>query len=149
MQSDLLDRLCAWLKTAPGFDRVGQLRVDYTTGRSGEGALRPGGVEVLSRRENLLGIVTQRCRCRFTLSLVLPLAPGAAGTSAANAAWLLELQQWVAQQSAAGTAPRFGNTDPEAETITAGTGRLARMRDEGTALYTMALQAEYTMQWEA
>lgn len=54
------------------------------------------------------------------LRLNLPFVPGDANLSAQTARRLLELQAWVAEQSAAGFAPQLGNADPVQETLTAG-----------------------------
>lgn len=73
--------------------------------------------------------------------------PGDANLSAQTARRLLELQAWVAEQSAAGFAPRLGNADPVQETLTAGAARLEQANDEGSAVYTVTLTAHYTMKW--
>ena len=65
----------------------------------------------------------------------------------AEARRLLELQAWVAEQSAAGFAPQLGNADPVQETLTAGDARLEQANDEGSAVYTVTLTAHYTMKW--
>ena len=67
--------------------------------------------------------------------------------SAQTARRLLELQAWVAEQSAAGFAPQLGNADPVQETLTAGAARLEQANDEGSAVYTVTLTAHYTMKW--
>ena len=58
---------------------------------------------------------------------VLPFVPGDANLSAQTARRLLELQAWVAEQSAAGLAPQLGNADPMQETLTAGAARLEQV----------------------
>ena len=67
--------------------------------------------------------------------------------TAQTARRLLELQAWVAEQSAAGLAPQLGNADPVQETLTAGAARLEQANDEGSAVYTVTLTAHYTMKW--
>ncbi len=84
---------------------------------------------------------------QLVLRLNLPFVPGDANLSAQTARRLLELQAWVAEQSAAGFAPRLGNADPVQETLTAGAARLEQANDEGSAVYTVTLTAHYTMKW--
>ena len=95
----------------------------------------------------LLGQVTARQKMQLVLRLNLPFVPGDANLSAQTARRLLELQAWVAEQSAAGFAPRLGNADPVQETLTAGAARLEQANDEGSAVYTVTLTAHYTMKW--
>ena len=64
---------------------------------------------------------------------------------AANALCLEQLAAWVAAQSAAGEAPHFGGRDRETETLSAA-GALESVSDEGTAVYAVTLQADYTVQ---
>jgi len=86
-------------------------------------------------------------REQLVLRLNLPFVPGDANLSAKTARRLLELQAWVAEQSAAGFAPQLGNADPVQETLTAGAARLEQANDEGSAVYTVTLTAHYTMKW--
>lgn len=144
MTEQALERLLDWLRTAPSLADL-PLGVDDLSAVGESAGAFPLGIEMLSRRENLLGQVTLRCRTRCTLRLILPLAPGDAGQGTRNAGRLLELQDWVAQQSAAGLAPTFGNIDSTAERMAASSGRLERRSDEGTAVYTVELTAEYTL----
>ena len=51
----------------------------------------------------------------------------------------------MAAQSAAGEAPHFGSRDRETETLSAA-GALESVSDEGTAVYAVTLQADYTVQ---
>lgn len=114
---------------------------------AGTGALFPKGVEQTDRWQNLLGQVTARQKMQLVLRLNLPFVPGDANLSAQTARRLLELQAWVAEQSAAGFAPQLGNADPVQETLTAGAARLEQANDEGSAVYTVTLTAHYTMKW--
>lgn len=115
--------------------------------RGGTGALFPKVVEQTDRWQNLLGQVTARQKMQLVLRLNLPFVPGDANLSAQTARRLLELQAWVAEQSAAGFAPQLGNADPVQETLTAGAARLEQANDEGGAVYTVTLTAHYTMKW--
>lgn len=134
----MLTKICAFLARAPALQGL-TLEIGNVGPAPGTAGLWARGVTVLARRENLLGAVTQRCRAEFTLRLCLPL------TNAENAARLLELQQWVAAESAAHRAPVFGNTDTAQEVLRAEQGRMERADAGGTAVYTVRLQAEYTL----
>ena len=101
------------------------------------GCSRPGRPP---RRGDILGRRVERRRARWVLRLVLP-----HGKSAANALCLEQLAAWVAAQSAAGEAPHFGSRDRETETLSAA-GALESVSDEGTAVYAVTLQADYTVQ---
>ena len=139
-----LKTLCYWLRTAPALAGVKTLWVDGAPAVPGTAGLFPAGVQGTERRVNLWGEVRLRCRASFTLRLVLPYG----GRSVRdNAATLLELQRWVLEQSAAGTAPVFGNTDTAQERLTAADAKLERASDEGTAVYAVQLKAEYTLQY--
>jgi len=102
--------------------------------------LFPLGLEVLERRCDLLGQVRLRCRQKFALDRAV--CPGQE-----QAAWLLEFQRWVAEQSALGLAPRFGD-DPAAEHIRAEKGRLKEVSAAGTAVYEVILTAEFVRKFE-
>ena len=144
MDETQLQTLCDWLRTAPALAEVKTLWVDGAPAVPGTAGLFPAGVQVTERRVNLLGEVRERCRASFTLRLVLPYGGRSAET---NAATLLALQRWVLEQSAAGLAPVFGNTDTGRERLTAADAKLERTGDEGTALYAVQLKAEYTVQY--
>ena len=138
----MTEALAAWLRTAPALADLRALWVDDLPAAPCCAGLFPAGSGVTARRENLLGQRFARCRARWTLRLVLP--HGTAGAPA-NARRLEALADWTAAQSAAGLAPRFGNADPAAETLTAA-GGLEKTGDEGTATYAVTLTAEYTRQ---
>lgn len=144
MDETQLQTLCDWLRTAPALAEVKTLWVDGAPAVPGTAGLFPEGVQVTERRVNLLGEVRERCRASFTLRLVLPYGGRSAET---NAATLLALQRWVLEQSAAGLAPVFGNTDTGRERLTAADAKLERAGDEGTGLYAVQLKAEYTVQY--
>lgn len=144
MDETQLQTLCDWLRTAPALAGVGTLWVDDAPAVPGTAGLFPAGVQVTERRVNLLGEVRLRCRASFTLRLVLPYD---GQSTQPNAATLLAFQRWVLEQSAAGLAPVFGNTDTARERLTAADAKLERVTDEGTAVYAVQLKAEYTLQY--
>ena len=146
MNETYFEQLLQWLARCPALTGI-DLRVDDLPPAAGTGALFPKGVEQTDRWQNLLGQVTARQKMQLVLRLNLPFVPGDANLSAQTARRLLELQAWVAEQSAAGFAPQLGNADPVQETLTAGAARLEQANDEGSAVYTVTLTAHYTMKW--
>lgn len=146
MQDFSFERLLDWLASCPALAGV-PLQMDYLPPQGGCGALFPQGVVQTEQRQNLLGDTVSRLRMELTLRLKLPYVPGDAALSARNAALLVQVQNWTAQQSAAGLAPTFGNIDPACEVLRAGAARMETADDEGSALYTMTLTAEYTVRW--
>lgn len=143
MKETVLPELLAFLAKAPALEGI-TLRTEEAGPAPDAGGLWPRGVTVLSRKENLLGTVTLRCRAEFLLRLCLPLPPGDDRQALRNAGRLLALQGWVARQSAAHALPRFGDGLPERETLRAEEGRLEKADAAATARYTLRLLAEYT-----
>lgn len=151
MNDAILPALRGWLATAPALDGAPPLFVDDTETAVPRTGLFPQGVAVRGRRANVLGEVTVRYRASFVLRLALPYLHGDDALNTQNAQRLLDLQRWVAQQSAARTAPVFGD-DPLTETLTATAGRLEnrpQLGSEGLALYTVTLTADYDGRWPA
>ena len=143
MNESVLPALRDFLAGAPALSDL-TLRVEDAGPAPGTGGLWPRGVTVLTRRENLLGGVSLRCRAEFLLRLCLPLPPGDDARAVRNAGRLLALQSWVAAKSAAHALPAFGNGLPEGETLRAQDGHLETADAGGTARYTIRLLAEYT-----
>jgi len=136
-----LEKLRLWLRSFPGWE--GQLSVDYTDAAPINSGLYPLGVEEVSRREDLLGGVTVRCRSRYELRRVST----GQQDSTDPAAWLLAFQDWVRAQSAAHLAPTFGD-EPHEERIRAEKGKLQKADQTGTGTYAVTLTAEYTKKYE-
>ncbi len=132
-----LTKLRNWLLTFPLWNDEWELHTDHTEAEPGNSGLYPLGAEELSRREDVAGNVTVRCRCRFSLYRVT----GQADLQE-NAQWLLNFQQWVQQQSATAAAPRFGD-DPKKERIWAEKGKRIRSTQAGTEKYGVTLIAEF------
>lgn len=143
MKETALADLRDFLAGAPPLQGI-PLRIDSAGPAPGTGGLWPQGVTVLTRKEDVQGGVTLRCRAEFLLRLCLPLAPGDDAGALRNAGRLLALQGWVAAQSAAHTLPGFGDGLPQGETLRAENGKLERVDAGGTARYTLRLRAEYT-----
>lgn len=135
-----LEKMYLWLQTYPQWESV--LSVDFVEEAPGNAGLFPGGLEERSRQADVLGNLQIDCRYRFELHLhTLPQPDGAAYES-----WLLDFQNWVQQQSAAGLAPHFGDI-PAAEHLQAQKGKL-KQRGQ-TAIYTVTLLADFTRVYEA
>ena len=100
--------------------------------------LFPLGLRELERREDVLGGVKERHRLRAMVYRVA----GQEEDFARDAAWWEDFAAWVAAQSAAGLAPRFGNTQ-DREFVQARGGRLVRMPSAGTGVYGVEIVAEY------
>ena len=134
----MLDTLTQWLQTYPKWE--GTLQLDYAEHVPGNSGLYPRGITELSRREDVLGNVKVRYSSLFLLRR-------AAGTREENARWLLDFQNWVAEQDRLGLAPKFGD-EPKTERLRAFDGRLDSHTQAGSSLYTVHLSAEYTKFYE-
>lgn len=146
MDENFFDTLLTWLETCPALDGV-PLQIDYLPPAGGCGALYPRGVRQREHWQNVLGETVSRLRMELVLRLNLPFVPGDAALAAKTAQLLLDLQNWAAAQSAAGLAPKFGNTDTDSEALRAGEAQLERASDEGCAVYAVTITADYTMKW--
>lgn len=138
----MLEKIKQWLLSYPQWD--GTVYVDYTAAVPGNAGVFPRGVQELSRRQDVAGNVQTRNRVRFT---VLRITPGQLDKEK-QAAWLLDFQDWVQQQSISGKAPTFGDV-PEKEKLTACQGMLKGISQTGTVRYAVELIAEYTKIYEA
>ena len=138
---DVLEKVRGWVQTFPEWEE-GQLHIDYTGAAPGNTGLFPVGVEEVARREDVLGNVTVSCRCGFLLYRVTT----GQEDNEKNAAWLLQFQDWVREQSALGLAPTFGDV-PAQERIRAEKGRLKNASQVGTAIYSVELTAEFVKKY--
>lgn len=132
-----LEKIKAWLQTYPGWD--GKVYVEYTCAAPGHFGLYPQGVEVQSVKKDVLGNSYAHCRSRYVLYRVT----GGQADNTQNAAWLLDFQNWVQTQAAAGLTPSFGD-DPSAERFSAQQGKLQNADQTGTGTYAVILTAQYT-----
>lgn len=131
-----LEKLVQWLKTFPLWED--DLHIDDLGAAPSNAGLYPGGLEELSRREDVLGNVTVVCRLHFLLYR----RTARQQDHGENSRWLLQLQDWVQQQSAAGLAPVFGD-DPQKEHIRAEKGKLQQASQTGTGKYAVSITAEF------
>ena len=125
-----------WLQTFPQWQ--GNLQLDYLDGVPGSAGLYPKGITEISRREDVLGNVQARCQCEFILRIA---------TAGEQAKWLLDFQNWVAEQDRLGLAPKFGD-EPSSERLRAFEGRLDSRHQAGSNMYTVQLTAEFTKLYE-
>ena len=79
------------------------------------------------------------------MRLCLPLPPGDDDAALQNAQRLEALQAWLAAQSAAHTAPTFGNYETETEALRTADACMERADVGGTACYTLRFWADYTV----
>ncbi len=142
-----LEKVKDWLGNYPGFDILSTFQVDYTSEVPGCGGLFPAGLVELGRRRDILGNTTVENQYNFALYYVLEKAPGDDTGAAENAAWLMDFQEWVQEQSICGAMPRFGNTSAR-ETAKAENGTLYEVDGEGTALYSVQLSIRFEKRFE-
>ena len=130
----MLETFTRWLQTFPAWED--SIQIDFVDARPGSTGLYPKGLTELSRREDVLGNLTVRCRYDFLLRKV-------GGNGEENARWLLQFQNWVMEQDRLGLAPKFGD-DPKSERIRASEGQLHSHAQVGSTLYTVQLSTEFT-----
>ena len=128
----MTENMMQWLQTFPQWQ--GSLHLDQLDGVPGSAGLYPKGITEISRREDVLGNVQARCQCEFILRIA---------TAGEQAKWLLDFQNWVAEQDRLGLAPKFGD-DPKSEFIRAFDGQLHSHQQTGSSVYTVVIRAEFT-----
>ncbi len=137
----ILERVQQWLQTYPGWGD--SLTVDMLPAGPGHIGLFPAGIEELSRTEDILGNRQVECRLGFTLRR----QTAATEDNATYAAWLLDFQEWVRQQSQAGLIPQLGDV-PAREKMWAEKGRLQKISSTGISTYTVNLMANFIKLYE-
>lgn len=136
---DHIDKMRQFVLSYPGWEEGKLLFMDYTDGVPGNGGLFPAGLTQASFREDILG----NRQADMCLQVFLYRCGGELD---GDARWLLEFQNWVAAQSAAGNAPHFGDV-PHRERLRAEKGKRSKDRGEGN-LYSVVLTAEFTKIYE-
>ena len=136
---DSLEKLRAFVLSYPHWEAGKLLFMDYTDGIDGNGGLFSEGITRVSFREDILG--NRQADMRLQVFLYR-----CGKETEKDALWLSRFQSWVAEQSAAGNAPMFGDI-PQKERLTAEKGRLTKTRGEGY-LYSVLLTAEFTKLYE-
>lgn len=135
---DDLEKVRQWVQTFPMWEEGNLLYIDYTGAVPGNTGLYPMGMELVSLQEDILGGITAQCRYRFSLYRVTT----GQEDNTRNAAWLMEFQNWVLQQSLQDLAPTFGD-EPARERIRAEKGKLKDASQSGTGVYAVELIAEF------
>lgn len=128
-----LQKMQQWLQTYPGWEGI-PISIDFTYATPVGLGLYSRGREEVGGKEDILGRKEFRCRFRFLLQLNR-FAPDGAGDVAS-------FQEWVAQQSAAGLTPRFGDA-PEQEKMTSKLQQVKQHPNSGTELQAVELTAEF------
>ena len=137
----ILMRVRQWLQTYPGWED--SLTVDMLPAGPGHMGLFPAGIEELSRTEDILG----NRQVEYRLGFLLRRQVGVGEDNASHAAWLLDFQQWVRQQSLAGLTPQLGDV-PAREEMWAEKGSLQKVSPTGIGTYTVTLLANFTKLYE-
>ena len=137
----MIEKMKLFLMAFPDWE--GDLPVDQVQNVPGSCGLFCAGEEELSRKTDLLGNVTARCRCKFILYRVF--ADGE--DNLAPAKWGLSLQRWLQSRSAWRLAPILGD-EPETERIYSEKGHFTAKRQTGTGQYQVTVWAEYTKKYE-
>lgn len=137
-----LKKIRDWLETFPGNERLESLQVDYVSADPGSGSIAPSGLTEISRTEDILGNIIVENLYNFGLYYVLAKATDDNEGSTQNADWLMDLQEWVQEQSVAGSAPKFGD-EPDTEQIQAQNGSIYGADEEGTAIYMVQLSVNF------
>ena len=132
-----MEKIMTWLQTFPGWGGK-VLRLDLLPEKPDSAGLYPKGMQVLECHEDLLG--NMRCRYALRLELLVSVCDG-------GSEWLWQLQQWVAQQSFLGLAPRLGDVE-RSESIRAEKACLKERTAAGTAIYSVTLTAEFEKLFE-
>ena len=142
-----LNEIREWLKTFPGIDRLQGMRVDYYSQQPDNGSIDPSGEQIISVKEDILGNKAVEKQYNFGLYFVLAKDPGDDNVAKENADWVMELQEWVNEQSILRLAPTFGD-DPNTEQIKAQNGAVSAADNEGTAIYMVQLSVNFTKIYE-
>lgn len=139
-----LEKMRQWLRAFPGSDKLKTLEIDYTSPDPGSAGLCPGGLRELGRTRDILGNLTVENRYAFSLFCVFAKSPGEDSAAAANAEWLLALQNWLQSQCAQGLAPQFGDN----QKVRLLEGALYEATQEGLATYRVKLTVDFTRTYE-
>lgn len=142
-----LEKIRNWIANYPGYDILGSFQVDYTDQVPSNGGIFPSGLVEISRREDIIGNVTVQNQYNFGLYYVFPKDPGDNAGAQINAAWIMDFQLWVQEQSVRRLAPVFGD-EPRTERVQAQNGVLYDADEEGTATYMVQLSVNFTKKYE-
>ena len=142
-----LDKVRRWLAAFPGNKRLRSLQVDYYTDEPGNGSIAPAGLVEISRSVDIIGNTQVNNQYNFALYYTFTKETTEDEGAQENAEWLLELQEWIQEQSILGLAPVFGD-EPAVETIKAQNGSIYDATEEGVATYSVQLSVEFIKNYE-
>ena len=142
-----LEKIREWVSKYPGASRMKGMKVDYFSQHPDNGSIDPSGLVEISRTEDILGNVTVENQYNFALYFVFAKDPGDDKGATDNAAWLMDFQRWVQEQSILKQTPIFGD-DPAKESAAAQNGSLYAADEEGTAIYTVQLSFNFMKYYE-
>ena len=146
--SDALETMRAFMARYPRADILSALSIDYADRVPDCASLFPSGLVEVRRHTDITGDITSvENQYNFALYAVLGKAPGDDEIATQNAEWLMDIQEWVQEQSARGLAPTFGD-EPRAERIVAQNGEIYAADEEGTAVYAIRITASFTRNYE-
>lgn len=137
-----LSKIRQWLATFPGNDRLASMQVDYLSAEPGSGSITPSGLIEVSRRTDILGNTTVENQYNFGLYYAFLKSMEDDEGATQNADWLMDLQEWIQEQSVLNKAPRFGD-EPLEERIQAQNGSVYGADEEGTAIYMVQLSINF------
>lgn len=143
-----LQKMRDFIRTFPDADILAQLTIDYTDKLPDCGGLFPNGLVEINRTRDILGNVETRNQYNFALYTNFAKSPDEDEGATLNAEWLESFQLWVQRKSALREAPTFGDY-PQNETMVAQNGAIYAVDDEGTALYVIQINADFTLKHEA
>lgn len=141
-----LQKIREFVEGFPGADIFQQFKVDFTDQIPAHGGIFPSGLVEINRRTDIFGNVTVENQYNFGLYYVFEKALGDDAGATVNADWIMDFQEWVQEQSAAGSAPMFGDV-PEDEYIIAQNGVLYDTTDEGVATYMVQLSVRFKKEY--
>ena len=142
-----LDIILKWVSKYSGFERLQDLCVDYYSQQPDNGSVDPSGVQIISVKEDILGTKTVEMQYNFGVYFVLAKDPGDEDTAVDNAAWVMDFQRWVNEQSILRLAPTFGDV-PKAESVKAQNGAVMAADNEGVAIYMVQLSVNFMKIYE-
>ncbi len=142
-----LNKVRKWLLTFPDIQKIKGLNVDYYSTSPETSSIAPGGLQELSRKEDVLGNVIVESQYNFTLEFLMEKAIDDDTGATENADWLLSFQEWVQEQSIRHLVPKFGD-DPKSETAKAENGVNEYADIEGNGIYTVQLSINFTKIYE-
>lgn len=143
-----LEKIREWLKTYPKISQTMDLKVDYYSAQPDNSSIAPSGLVEINRKEDVLGNVTVQNQYNFSLFFVMAKPVDDDKTAAENADWLIDLQEWIQEQSILRKVPTFGD-DPKTETVKAQNGSNEYVTQDGTTgVYTVLLSINFTKIYE-